>query len=96
MIAARSGTIVSTERRAQVLERRGRTLVRSGLALAGLVGVVVLLPQLTARLSRQAGPVAPEGGRGHIVRDVRTIADFRGAFNEDAGHVRLVLLLSPT
>jgi hypothetical protein len=66
------------------------------LALAGLVGVVVLLPQLTARLSRDAGPVAPQEGRGRIVQDVRTIADFRDAFNEDAGRVRVVLLLSPT
>lgn len=79
-----------------MVERRGRILLRAGLALVGLVGVVVLLPQLTARLSRQAGPVAPEGQRGHIVRDVETVADFRQAFNEDAGHIRLVLLLSPT
>lgn len=79
-----------------MLDRRGRLLVRTGLALAGLVAVVVLLPQLTGWLSREAGPVAPEEGRGRIVQDLTTIADFREAFNEDAGHVRLVLLLSPT
>jgi hypothetical protein len=79
-----------------VVERRGRILLRAGAALVGLVGVVVLLPQLTARLSQQAGPMVPEGRQGHIVRDVQVIADYREAFNEDADHVRVVLLLSPT
>jgi hypothetical protein len=76
--------------------KRGRILVRSGLALVGLVGVVVLLPQLSTRLGRQAGTVPPESQRGHVVRDIKTIEAVREAFNEDPGHVRVVLLLSPT
>jgi hypothetical protein len=64
--------------------------------LVGLVGLVVLLPQLSARLSRQAGTAPPDGQRGHVVRDVNAISDLQAAFNENPGHVRVVLLLSPT
>jgi hypothetical protein len=74
---------------------RGPTLLRWGLALAALVGVVALLPQLTARLSRQTDP-PPETQRGHEVQDIRAIAALQEAFNQDPGHVRVVLLLSPT
>lgn len=76
-------------------EGRGRTLLRWGLALAALVAVVALLPQLTARLSRQTDAPA-EAQRGHQVQDIGTIAAVQEAFNQDPGHVRVVLLLSPT
>ncbi|MGH2682410.1 MAG: hypothetical protein ACRDIX_04165 [Actinomycetota bacterium] len=79
-----------------MLEGRGRILVRWGLALVGLVGLVVLLSQLSARLSRQADTFPPDRQRGHVVQDIDTIAGLREAFNEDPGHVRVVLLLSPT
>jgi hypothetical protein len=71
-------------------------LARWGLALVALVGLVVLLPQLSTRLSRQAGTIPPESQRGHVVRDIDSIEAFREAFNKDPGHVRVVLLLSPT
>ena len=76
--------------------KRGPVVVRWGLALVGLIGLVVLLPQLSTRLGRQAGTVPPESQRGHVVRDINTIEALRDAFNEDPGHVRVVLLLSPT
>jgi len=79
-----------------VLEGRGRILVRWGLALVGLVGLVVLLPQLSARLSRQAGTVPADRQPGHVVQDIDTIAGLREAFTQDPGRVRVVLLLSPT
>jgi hypothetical protein len=79
-----------------VLEGRGRILVRWGLALVGFVGLVVLLPQLSARLSRQADTVPPDRQRGHVVRDISTMADLQQGLDQDSGRVRVVLLLSPT
>ena len=73
----------------------GRTLLRWGVALAALVGVVAVLPQLTARLSHRAD-APPETQRGHTIGDISGIAALQEAFNQDLGHVRVVLLLSPT
>lgn len=71
-------------------------LVRWGLALAGFVVVVALLPQLVTRLGGQAGTSSGEGTGRHVVRDLDSIDTLREAFNQDPGHVRVVLLLSPT
>ena len=79
-----------------LLTRRRRLLVLWGLALVALVGVVVLLPQLSTMLSGQQELAPPDGRRGHLVRDISAARDLQQAFNEDPGRVRVVLLLSPT
>lgn len=76
---------------------RGRGVLLSALAVAGLVAVVILLPQLVTRLSRQPGSAPPAATDQVVgVEDLRGIDDLSAAFEEDTGHVRVVLLLSPT
>jgi hypothetical protein len=65
----------------------------------GLVAVVAVLPPLAQRLSGDSPIRRGVGGRAPNVSTVQAIQGtdaLRIAFNEDAGRVRLHLLLSPT
>jgi hypothetical protein len=80
-----------------VTTERGRRLLLGALFAGALVAVVAVLPPLVQTLS---GEPASRGGAdvaaGPTVRSIRGIEALRTAFNEDAGRVRLYLLLSPT
>jgi hypothetical protein len=76
------------------LTQRGRALARWGLALVGFVGLVALLPRLSATI--RPGADSPAGSQAGAVLDIRSIADLRQGLNQDRGQVRVVLLLSPT
>jgi hypothetical protein len=79
-------------------ERRRRLLVGI-LSAAGLVAVVAVLPPLAQRLSGESAARRTAAGTRPNVSTVHTIQGIdalRTAFNEDAGRVRLYLLLSPT
>jgi hypothetical protein len=73
------------------MTERSRTLVRWGLALVGFVGLVAFLPRLA-----RPGADSPLGSQSGAVLDIRTTAELRQGLNQDAGRVRVVLLLSPT
>ena len=54
--------------------------------------IVVLLVLLGAA----PGLVAEPGSSSGVIGDLKDIPQFSQLFNKDAGHARLVLLLSPT
>ena len=78
---------------------RGRRILSAALFAAGLVAVVAVLPPLAQRLSgksateRVVGMAAPNIS---TVQTIQGIEALRTAFNDDAGRVRVFLLLSPT
>ncbi len=77
---------------------RGRRRLFGALFAAGLVGVVVVLPSLAQRLSGDSMTREGVGSASDVpmVQSIRGIEPLRTAFNEDAGRVRVYLLLSPT
>jgi hypothetical protein len=86
-------------RKSPVTINRNRRVLRAALFAAGLVAVVAVLPPLAQKLSREPTSERGVGGAAPGVPAVQTIQGIeplRTAFNEDAGRVRLYLLLSPT
>lgn len=71
---------------ARVVRRRDR-----GLLLAGFLALSILATSCAGAVPAGGGPA-----RSAPVRDLASIATFRSRFNQDAGMVRLILLLSPT
>jgi len=59
----------------------------------GLRGPIVVL---TVLLSGTPGLAANPGSSSGVIGELKDIPQFSELFNRDAGHPRLVLLLSPT
>jgi hypothetical protein len=60
----------------------------AALALAGALGA--------GCATRTAAPAAIPVVQGPVVHDLRSLADLATVFDQDRGHPRIVLLLSPT
>jgi hypothetical protein len=75
---------------------RGRRILLGSLLAVGVVAVTAALPSLTEWLAGDTDTQSPRVTAELRVEGLDRIDQLKTAFNEDAGKVRIYLLLSPT
>jgi hypothetical protein len=68
------------------------------LLVPGLIALALILSACTRSGTGSRSPSGPAGAQGAPapVGELTSIDTLRGAFNDDAGSTRLILLISPT